>query len=55
MRPEEDIPVTMLEDGRQAVLRYLTVSEADRDGTVKRIVAAPDTEVDAKDLLLELE
>ncbi len=28
---------------------------ADRAATVKRIVAGPDTEVDAKDLLVELE
>ncbi len=138
MQPGEDVTVTMLEDRSQAVLRYLTVSEADaegmrhlffeingwpasvrirdralahdavlheradlddpthvaapmpglvvsvavetgqsvepgdlllimeamkmetavvaeRAGVVKRVVAAPDTEVDAKDLLLEFE
>ncbi len=138
MRPEEDVTVTMIEDGSQAVLRYLTVSDpdvegmrhlffeingqpasvrirdrslahevvlheradlsdprhvaapmpglvvsvavepgqsvrrgdllltleamkmetavvADRDAVVKRVVAVPDTEVDAKDLLVEFE
>ncbi len=32
MRPGEDVTVTMLEDGSQAVLRYLTVSDADAEG-----------------------
>ncbi len=32
MRPGEDITVTMMEDGRQAVIRYLTASEPDPEG-----------------------
>ena len=31
MRPGEDITVTIAEDGRQSVLRYLTASEADAE------------------------
>jgi pyruvate carboxylase len=44
-----DLLVTM-----EAMKMETTIS-ADRDGTVKRVVVGPDTEVDAKDLLLELE
>jgi len=36
-------------------MKMETAVVADRDGTVKRVVVPPDTEVDAKDLLLELE
>ncbi|WP_405242839.1 pyruvate carboxylase [Lentisalinibacter salinarum] len=32
MEPGEDITVTIVEDGRQAVIRYLTASEADPEG-----------------------
>ncbi len=32
MRPGEDITVTLLEDGTQAVIRYLTASEPDTEG-----------------------
>jgi len=32
MEPGEDITVTIAEDGRQAVIRYLTASEADPEG-----------------------